>query len=198
MSSTQIARRIRYQEELHPEFGASISKLPGGEDLNRCIQCGTCSSTCPLSIYMDYTPRRIIAMTREGFKDDVLRSNTIWLCASCYSCTVDCPKQIKITDIMYHLKQRAIEEKVYPSRFPIPVLAKEFFKSVMSTGRSNEGLTVTWMFLKTNPLKILGQIGIGLKLLMTGRMSLKVEKMDGDLGKFKKVMNVGQMDQLAD
>jgi len=177
MIGTTIQRRIKYQEELDSEFGPSIAALPGGENLARCIQCGTCSSTCPLSIYMDFTPRRIIAMTREGFKDEVLASNTIWLCASCYSCTVECPKEIKITDIMYSLKQRAISEGRYPKRFPIPVLAKEFFKSVLKTGRSNEGRVVTWVFLKTNPLKLFKNAMLGLRLLRRGRMSIRTETM---------------------
>jgi heterodisulfide reductase subunit C len=188
MAATVVRRRIKHQEELDPQFCDTITSMPGGEDLSRCIQCGTCSSTCPLSVYMDYTPRRVIAMTRAGFKDEVLRCNTIWLCASCYACTVDCPRQIKITDVMYALKRRAIEEKTYPRRFPIPVLAREFFKSVLKTGRSNEGRTVTWMFLKTAPWKLFRQAALGLRLLWHGRLSVKVEKMDG----------LDQMHQLLD
>jgi heterodisulfide reductase subunit C len=195
VSSLQIQVRIKHQEELDPDFANSIAALPGGENLSRCIQCGTCSSTCPVSLYMDYTPRRIIAMTRAGFKQEVLASNTIWLCASCYECTVDCPREIKVTDIMYALKRRAMEEKVYPKRFPTPVLAKEFFKSVLKTGRSNEGLTVTWMILKTAPLNMLKQMGLGLKLLLRGRMALGVEKMEGDPTQIRRLMEQVEVEE---
>jgi heterodisulfide reductase subunit C len=183
-----IDRVVKYQEELDPEFGESIASIPGGEDLHRCIQCGTCSSTCPMSIYMDFTPRRVIAMTRAGFKDEVLSSSTIWLCASCYACTVECPKQIKVTDVMYALKRRAIEEKVYPRRLPIPVLAREFFKSVWKTGRSNEGRIVTLMWLRTAPMKLLGQAGLGLKLLFRGRLALRTERMTGDRDEMRRLL----------
>jgi len=189
VATFQIQGRIKHQEELDPQFGRSIAQTPGGKDLHRCIQCGTCSSTCPVSLYMDYTPRRIIAMTRAGFKQEVLASNTIWLCSSCYECTVDCPRQIKVTDIMYALKRRAIEEGAYPRRFPTPVLAREFFKSVFKTGRSNEGLTVTWMILKTAPLNLFKQMGLGLKLLFRGRMALGVEKMEGDPTQIRQLMD---------
>ena len=177
MTNLQITRRIKYQGELDLGFAKTIRAMPGGEDILRCIQCGTCSSTCPVSVYMDQTPRRIIAMTRAGFKDDVLASNTIWLCSSCYSCSVECPKSLRITDIMYALKQKAIADKVYPQNLPIPMLAKEFFASVMKTGRSNEGRTVARVWLRTNPWKILTQAKLGLKLMRRGRMSMKTERM---------------------
>jgi heterodisulfide reductase subunit C len=189
MRRLSVKREVKYQEELDPGFGEAIAALPGGEDLHRCIQCGTCSSTCPMSIYMDHTPRRIIAMTRAGFRDEVLASNTIWLCASCYSCTVECPKQIKVTDVMYALKRKAIEEEVYPDKLPIPVLAREFFKAVWKTGRSNEGRTVMRMWLKTSPMSILRQAGLGLKLLFRGRLSLKTERMNGDLAQMRRLLD---------
>ena len=189
MPATEVKREIRYQEELDLNFPKEVSAMPGGEAINRCIQCGACTATCPVSLYMDLGPRRIIAMTRGGFKDDVLRSNTIWLCASCYACSVECPKQIKITDVMYSLKRTAIEAKVHPKHFPTPVLSEEFFKSVEKTGRSNEGKTVTKMILRTNPLKLFKQIPLGIKLLLRGRMKLGTERMTGDKQQFDRVLH---------
>jgi len=197
MSDLQISRRVKYQEELDLDFGKSVAAKPGGEDLHRCIQCGTCSSTCPMSIYMDHTPRKIIAMTRAGFKDEVLASNTIWLCSSCYACTVDCPKQIKLTDIMYALKQLAIGKKVYPRRFPIPVLANEFYRSVIRTGRSNEGRTVARVWMKTRPWRMISEAALGLRLMRRGRMSMKTERMTGGRGQLQKLLHSveeGQVD----
>jgi heterodisulfide reductase subunit C len=189
MAGLNIQRRVKYQEELDLDFPDQVAAMPGAADLNRCIQCGTCSATCPVSVYMDLTPRRVVAMTRAGFKKEVLESNTIWLCASCYSCTVECPKGIKITDIMYALKRCAIAEGVYPKHFPTPVLAKEFFSKVRKTGRSNEGQIATAMILKTNPLKFLKKIPLGLKLLLRGRMSLFTEKMSGDIHQLQDLLD---------
>jgi len=185
MQNWPIESKIRYEGDLDPGFAEGIASIPGGERLAHCIQCGTCSATCPLSNYMDYTPRRIIAMTRAGFKDDVLRSFTIWLCASCYSCTVECPKNIKITDIMYALKRQAIEENIYPKRFSIPVLAREFFSLAKRTGRSNEGRVIIRLVLKSNPFRYIGRAFLGLKLMKQGRFSLKKEtiKRKGELKK---------------
>ncbi len=172
-----IQQTIKYDAERDREFPRQIMARPGGEKLFGCIQCGTCSATCPVSIYMDYTPRQLMALTRAGFKKEALSSITIWLCASCYACTVDCPKEIKITDIMYALKRHAIREGVYPKRFPIPVLAREFFKMVRSRGRITESQLVLRLYLRTNWLALLKMWRLGLNLMRTGRFSLKTETM---------------------
>ena len=175
----KVDRVVKYEAELDGDFAHWLTTVPGGEKIQDCIQCGTCSGTCPLSIYMDLTPRRLIAMSRAGFKEEVLQSFTIWLCTSCYSCTVRCPMNIKMTDLMYILKQRAIAEKVYPKRFPIPVLSKEFFRMVGRTGRNTESRLLVRLALKTNPLRLLGMAPLGLRLLKAGRIGIKGESIKG-------------------
>lgn len=183
MTEQEFKRTIKFEEELDHSFPVEIASMAWGEKLLACIQCGNCSGTCPLSLYMDHTPRQIIAMTRAGFKDDVLKSNTIWLCASCYACTVECPKEIKITDVMYALKQKAIEKGVYPKRFPMPVLAREFYSMVKQHGRQSEGPLIMRLYLKTNPFAALGQAAMGIRLFLQGRIGLKTESIPIGTGK---------------
>ena len=172
----ELRRTIKYESDRVKGFGREVMSVPGCERLESCIQCGTCSGLCPLSIYMDSTPRQIMELTRSDFKNEVLRSTTIWLCASCYACTVECPQQIRITDIMYELKQRAIQEGVYPKHFPIPVLAQEFYKMSHRQGRVTENYLATILFLKTNILAAIGQWKLGLNLLIRGRFPFWPEK----------------------
>lgn len=179
MDPKRITPQIKYQADLDVHFGRHIARHAGGEDLSHCIQCGTCSATCPVSLYMDHTPRRIIAMTRAGFKREVLASNTIWLCASCYSCTVDCPKQIHITEVMYALKRDAIESGVYPRRFPIPILAREFCAGVRRGGRSNEAQLLVRAFLKSAPWKLVANAPLALRLMSRNRLPLFEKSMFG-------------------
>lgn len=181
----KVTRTIKYDADRVKGFGREVMRVPGCEELESCIQCGTCSGVCPLSIYMDHTPRQVMALTRADFKHEVLSSQTIWLCASCYACTVECPRGIRITDIMYELKQRAITEGIYPKHLPIPVLAREFTEMVKRHGRITEMLLVIKLFLKTSPLAAMGNWRLGIDLLKTGRMSLATEKIEkrGDLGR---------------
>ena len=172
----EIQTTIKYQREAVPEWPHEIAKLPGCEKLLSCIQCGTCSGSCPLSIYMDYTPRRIINLVREGFRKEALASQTIWLCASCYCCAVRCPQKIQITDVMYTLKREAIKSGLFPKRFAIPVLAREFHNMVARRGRSSEMWLVMRMALKSNPMILFTMIGTGWQLFRTGRMTLRMDK----------------------
>jgi len=80
---------------------------PEWEKLLSCIQCGTCSASCPTAFAMDYTPRQLWQMVRLGMKEDVLSSRTFWLCTTCKSCQVRCPRDIPITDTMIALKEYA-------------------------------------------------------------------------------------------
>ena len=97
-------------------------------------------------------------------------SATPWMCASCYECQVRCPRDIKVTEVMYALKRRAIEKGLYPKRFPVPVLAKAFYQMVATHGRNSESRLVIELALRTNPLSLMKMAPIGLKLLTTGRM----------------------------
>jgi len=174
-----IKRTVKYEGELDRSILAYVMSMPGGERVIDCIQCGTCSGVCPVSIYMDYTPRRIVGFIREGFKEEALSSFTIWLCASCYSCTVACPQEVKITEIMYALKRKAIQERKYPRSFPVPVLAREFYKMVKRDGRTTEALLVLKLILKTGIMKAFSYAPLGLNLLKKGRLSFKRERIKG-------------------
>jgi quinone-modifying oxidoreductase, subunit QmoC len=163
---------IKLEENLDKDFGKKIAGMAHGEKLFGCIQCGNCSAACPMSIYMDYTPRKIIAMVRAGFRNEVLSNRTVWLCASCYQCTVECPKGIKITDVMYALKREAIENKVHLKNFPVPILAKAFFGEVKRRGRISEAYLLIRYYFNYNLFKMLGYSSLGLKLFLKGRLSL--------------------------
>ena len=171
-----LQRAVKFEAERDREFAQWIGHKIGGEKLHHCLQCGLCSGSCPLSLYMDYTPRRLMYLAREGFKAEVLGSLSIWLCTSCYACAVDCPKQIQITELMYALKQRAIKEKFYPRRFPVPVMARQFSRMVRSSGRITESWLIVQVFLRSAIWRLLGMSRLGLNLLCTGRMRWNRER----------------------
>jgi heterodisulfide reductase subunit C len=197
---SEFQRTIKYEADRVKGFGREVMAVPGCEQLESCIQCGTCSGVCPLTIYMDFSPRQVMALTRADFKNEVLRSHTIWLCASCYACTVECPREIRITDIMYELKQRAIHEGIYPKQFAIPVLAKEFYRMAAKHGRVTENVLATLMFLKTNWRAAIGKWKLGLGLFLRGRFPLRIEsiKRKDELARMMEMVDNVDIDKLTD
>lgn len=115
-----------------------VAKLaPGDSHLEMCIQCGTCGGSCPSASAMDHTPRAIFAMLRAGMRDEVLKSNTPWMCVSCYYCTVRCPQDIHITDIMYTLKNMSLKSKMVQDSTASD-FSRTFIRYVENYGRSFE------------------------------------------------------------
>jgi quinone-modifying oxidoreductase subunit QmoC len=86
---------------------------------------------------MNHTPRAIFAMLRAGMKDEILKSNTPWMCVSCYYCTVRCPQNIHITDVMYTLKNMALEAGMVQDK-TASSFSKTFIGYVENYGRSFE------------------------------------------------------------
>jgi len=172
-------RADRRTHSLSSVFLEDVYALPGGNRIKECIQCGTCSASCPTSYAMDYTPREVIAAFRAGLLERVLKSNTIWLCASCYYCTVRCPSGIKLTDIMYELKRLAIEFDLTQENAKAPVVSKIFVDNVNKNGRVSEVELVSKFMLKTNPLGIVKMIPRATKLLRRGRMPLVPHRIKG-------------------
>jgi heterodisulfide reductase subunit C len=167
------------EKELRDAFLLQVSNIPGGESIKKCIQCGTCTGSCPVSYTMDITPREIIALFRAGDIESILSSRTIWICASCYACTVRCPQGVQLTDILYSLKRLALEKKIFPKRFPVYALSKSFVALTNHYGRSYEPGLILAYFLKTNPLKLLGMFPLFFKLFFKGRIGLLPQKIKG-------------------
>jgi len=127
---------------------------------------------------MDHTPRMIFAMLRAGMRDEVLRSNTPWVCVSCYHCVVRCPQTVHIPDVMYSLKGMAIEAKLY-SDSTAPDFAKSFIDMVETFGRSFELGLATRHYLKHYPLRLPGMATMGFGLLSSQRMSITPKRIKG-------------------
>jgi len=164
------------EADLRAAFWDQVSSFPDGHKISLCLQCGTCTGSCPVSYAMDITPRQTIALFRAGMLEDILQSRTIWICASCYSCTVRCPVGIKVTDTMYALKRLSIDKKIYPARFAVHTLSKTFIDNVYRYGRNYElGLGIRY-FLRSDFAKLFTNIGFGWSMFRRGRLGLLPKK----------------------
>lgn len=115
--------------EFDPHFKQEISEKPGGENLKHCFQCGTCTSDCPIARFSDsYRPRTLIRMVQLGLKNRVLSSETLWLCAACYTCTDRCPQDVEVASVIRILRNASVKQGSVPRIF------KELGKNIIGTG----------------------------------------------------------------
>lgn len=96
------------QELLDGDFIKQVE--PDWQKLSTCIQCGTCSASCPAAELMDYPPRQLWELLRLGLRDQVMNSRTFWLCTQCYACQVRCPRGILISETMRKLREWAVAQ----------------------------------------------------------------------------------------
>ena len=94
-----------------PHFCDEIAAEPGGEHIRRCFSCSTCTAGCPVAGATDkYNPRRIIHMALLGMREQVLRSDFVWLCSVCYTCYERCPQDVRIPELMNGIRNIAVRE----------------------------------------------------------------------------------------
>lgn len=184
------------EQALQRRFIDQVREVPGIDRISRCLQCGTCTGSCPVSYAMDISPRMVIALFRAGEMEKIFRSRTIWICASCYMCTTRCPQAIKITDLLYALKRTAIDEGLYPDRFPAYRLSTNFVRIVNRYGRNNELLLLARYYLERNPFAMLRLLPLGMKLFRKGRVSLFPRRIRG-VQAIRKIMEASESLKLS-
>jgi heterodisulfide reductase subunit C len=182
MTTTEVMASSVLDDSPHQErsslLGEVASRTPGISRLEMCIQCGTCGGSCPSAASMDHTPRMLFAMLRAGLREDVLKSNTFWMCVSCYHCVVRCPQNIQIADVMYTLKGMAIEANLYQDA-TAPDFSKTFIGMVETFGRSFELGLASQHYLKHFALRLPGMASMGIGMLTRKRMSLTPKRIKG-------------------
>jgi len=90
-----------------PVTRAFIDKIESlaGQDLLACYQCGKCSAGCPMAKHMNLPPNQMIRYAQLGLMDDLLASESIWMCVSCLTCNSRCPKGVRIAEVIEVLRQ---------------------------------------------------------------------------------------------
>ena len=102
---THISRK-----KIRDDFVRKVEEL-SGQKLLVCYQCGKCSAGCPQVGQMDILPNQVIRLAQLGQKEDLVGSKTIWVCASCLTCNVRCPKGVKIAEVMEAVRQVVLRKR---------------------------------------------------------------------------------------
>jgi len=172
MSELNTAMIERYRSNFLKEVEANVEE---GEWVKMCMQCGVCSGSCPLGKFWDHPPQELFMMIRANKRDEVLSSESMWMCTSCYNCIVRCPRGLPITHIMHGLAHYAKRLGLAPQNQPTAKFSQMFWNNLVKKGRVNElKLGVSLYFINgfSEGVKTsLKMKDIGLNMLKAKRMN---------------------------
>ena len=154
-----------------------------GEEIFDCYQCYKCSAGCPVSFAMDLLPHQVIRSVMFNQKERVLSSKTIWVCASCETCTTRCPNDIDIAKVMDVLRQMQIEGGREAREPKVPVFHRAFLDSIIKGGRVHELTMIRNFTRKSGDLKEKLKSGewkndvrLGMKMFLRGKLKIMPPK----------------------
>jgi heterodisulfide reductase subunit C len=123
---------------------------------------------------MDLFPDQIIRLAALGQMDEILQSKTIWICASCETCSTRCPNGVRIAELMDYFKELAVRSGITPALPKVAGFHKAFLENIRMTGRVFEGALLPAWWVKT------GQVG---EKLRTGGLRADLKQAIGLLSK---------------
>jgi heterodisulfide reductase subunit C len=138
-------------------------------NLMACLQCGKCTSGCPVSAIADIKPHEMVRAVQFGQRDDVLKSRLIWECTSCQTCATRCPQKVSVAALNDGLRRLSRAAKAN-SKNALPTFNDIFMRSIRKRGRVHEAGLMASFKLRTGRLfEDMGKLPM---MLWKGKMPL--------------------------
>ncbi len=197
MSDFNIPMIEQYRNRFLLEVEANVEQ---GHWVKMCMQCGVCAGSCPLGDAWEHPPQEIFMMIRAGKRKQVLGSESMWMCTSCYNCIARCPRGLPITHIMHGLAHYAKRLGLVPKNQPTQKFAQLFWENLIRKGRINElklGMALYFMDGFSQGMKnTMAKQKLGMNMLKAKRLSVS-EAWGGhkvkDLSGFQKMIAKAQL-----
>lgn len=157
------------------DFIAEVER-ESGQKVNLCYQCGKCTAGCPYTFVYDIPVSQLMRWLQAGDKERLLGCKSLWLCATCESCTVRCPNGIdvaRIVDTMRHIARR----EGYVAEKNVKKFWDSFLESVAKHGRAFEMGILAKYVAKSG--RFWSDMDLGPKILPKGKLSFKPHDIQG-------------------
>ena len=151
MSIVDLTSMAEPQDDIRADINKRLEKLRE-EVSDYCYQCAKCTSGCEAHKLLELEPHKMVALLKRGLIDEMLNSDIIWTCMSCFKCRERCPQKIAPVDVLFALKNLAVA-----SGKQVPGNYTNWLQSVMGTGLLQDIKTVS-----TNDNKTFKRSDLGL------------------------------------
>ena len=143
-----------------------------GQNVNLCFQCKKCTAGCPVhrTGAMDISPTQVIHMVRLGIVEPLLESHTIWVCASCETCTTRCPQGVDIAKVMDAARNIANMIGKTDAEKAISIFHTAFMENIAKHGSLYELGLVLGIKLKTK--EFFRDAEIGREMFLKGKLRM--------------------------
>ena len=166
-----------------------------GQNVNLCYQCMKCAAGCPVSYEMDYKPAELIHAIRLGMDDIVLNSKTMWLCASCETCTTRCPQEVDVAKVMDAVKITAVRQGIKPAIPQVASFNRAALSNIKMCGRMYEVGMIIGLKLRT--FEFFKDAVMGMKMFRKGKLKM-IPSLTGAMRTrkiFRRVANIEKRDR---
>ncbi len=154
-----------------------------GTQVSLCYQCGKCSAGCPAAFAMDYSPREIIRLLQLNMAETALNANSIWVCATCETCSERCPRGVDPASLMDTLRREALRQGKKGDN-KVAAFNEAFLRTVKLFGRTYEaGILLQHNAMTMQPFK---DAGLGLPMVKRGKIHILPDKIKGT-GEMQKI-----------
>lgn len=154
MGIVDLTSMAEGQTSLRNEINERLSKLQN-EISDYCFQCAKCTSGCEAHKLLELEPHKVVALLKRGLIDELVNSDVIWTCMSCFKCRERCPQKVAPVEILFALKNMAVA-----SGKQIPGKYTAMLQSVLSIGLIQDVQIVSTRDNKTKKRDDLGLPGI--------------------------------------
>jgi len=128
MGVVDLTSMAEEQATLRNEINERLLKLQN-EISDYCFQCAKCTSGCESHKLLELEPHKVVALLKRGLIDELVNSDVIWTCMSCFKCRERCPQNVAPVEILFALKNMAVA-----SGKQIPGKYTAMLQSILSIG----------------------------------------------------------------
>jgi len=160
-----------------PDLADGLAAQVASANVWACLQCGKCTSGCPVAARADIKPHELVRMIQFGQRDQVLSSRMIWECTSCQTCITRCPQKVDIAAMNDELRRISRAEGKVCAGTAVATFNDVFLKSVRRRGRIYEvGVMASFKMRTRRFFQDLGKLPT---MLLKGKLSIWPRSLPG-------------------